>query len=280
MDEFENETSNNDQIDDIIVEITDLAPLERPTRISRMFITLEERPSLRKRFWRLGITSGTVLLILLVLFSTFPSVRGFTSSLFSRSTLSQSAALVTPTATPFDTNVFDTRDETIWTLGSSSPFTPSATLGPAPTDCPGISQTYPIKFRGAPRAAGSSPVLIIGFGGPNTILTNFVHAQPPEIGWYKRIFLLTQTNYMGIVTFQGGEVHDGSPIWFGMKQHNQVPITTFTVLPLNPSISNHTGSDKEWGLSSATIYIPRAGCYFLIAAWPGGNWVVYFSAGR
>ena len=100
-------------------------------------------------------------------------------------------------------------------------------------------------------------MLVIGFGGPDAVLTNFNHAQPPEIGWYKRIILLTETNYAGTVTFRGGEMRDGSPIWFGMKQHSQIPNTTFTVPPLNASVSNHTGSDEEWGLSTATLYIPR-----------------------
>ena len=276
MNEFENDTSK----DDLTVEITDLDPIERISRFPRMFIALEKRPSLRKRFWRIATASGTFLLILLVLFSTFSSVRGLAFSFFSRLTPTHSTTSATTTATPVDSYGFNAKEETIWTLGDSSPFIASATLGPAPDDCPAISQTYPFEFKGAPRAAGSSPVLIIGFGGPHAILTNFNHAQPPEIGWYKRIFLLTETNYAGTVTFHGAELHDGTPIWFGMKQHSQVPITTFTVLPLNASVSNHTGSDEEWGLSTATLYIPSAGCYFLMATWPEGGWVVFFAAGR
>ncbi len=276
MNEFENDTSKDDQI----VEFTDLDPIERASRFSRMFVAWEKRPSLRKRFWRIAIASGTVLLILLVLFSTFSSIRGLAPGFLPRLVPTHSTALATTTTTPVDPYAFNPKDEVVWTLGDSSPFIPSATLGPAPDDCPAISQTYPFEFKDAPRAAGSSPVLVIGFGGPNAVLTNFTHAQPPEIGWYKRIILLTETNYAGTVTFRGGEMHDGTPIWFGMKQHNQGPITTFTVLPLNSSISNHTGSDEAWGLSTATMYIPRAGCYFLIATWPEGGWVVYFSAGR
>ncbi len=276
MTEFENEPSSDDQI----IEISDLDPIESYSRFSRMFVALQKLPSLRKRFWRIAIASGTFLLILLVLFSTFSSVRDLTYSFFSRSAPSQSTALDTKTATPVDSYMFNAQEQTIWALGSSSPFITSATLGPAPNDCPAISQTYPFEFKGAPRAAGSSPVLIIGFGGPDAVLRNFAHAQPPEIGWYKRIILLTQTNYTGTVTLRGGEMRDGSPIWFGMKQHSQIPNTTFTMSPLNASVSNHTGSDEEWGLSAATMYIPRAGCYFLLATWPEGGWVVYFSAGR
>ncbi|MGZ3616474.1 MAG: hypothetical protein ACXWOL_06360 [Ktedonobacteraceae bacterium] len=276
MNEFKHESSS----DDHIVEITDLDPIERSSHLSKMFVALQKRPSLRKRFWRIAITSGTVLLVLLVLFNTFSSVRNLTFSLFSRSAPSQSTALVIKTATPVDSYAFNPQEQTIWALGSSSPFIPSATLSPAPDDCPAISQTHLFEFKGAPRTVGSSPVLIIGFGGPDAVLKNFAHAQPPEIGWYKRIIMLTETNYAGTVTFRGGDMRDGSPIWFGMKQHNQGPITTFTVTPLNSSISNHTGTDEEWGLTSATMYIPRAGCYFLLATWPEGEWIVYFSAGR
>ena len=276
MIESENDISNKDQI----VEITDLDPIEKAPRLSRIFTAMEKRPSFRKRFWRIAIASGTFLLILLVLFSTFPSFRDLAFGILSRPIPTQTNTSAATTATPIDSNVFNTREETIWTLGGSSPFIPSATLGPAPNDCPGMSQTHPFEFKGAPRVAGSSPVLIIGFGGANAVLKNFAHAQPPEIGWYKRIILLTETNYAGTVTLHGGNLLDGAPIWFGMKQHSQVPITTFTVQPLNSGLSNHTGSDEEWGLSSSTMYIPRAGCYFLIATWPEGGWVVYFSAGR
>ena len=276
MNEFEHESSSDDQI----VEITDLDPIERSSHLSSMFVALQKRPSLRKRFWRIAIASGTVLLILLVLFSTFSSVRNLTFSLFSRSASNHSTALVTQTPTPVDSYAFNPQEQTIWALGSSSPFIPSATLSSAPDDCPAISQTHPFEFKGAPRTVGSSPVLIIGFGGPDAVLKNFAHAQPPEIGWYKHIILLTETNYAGTVTFRGGDMRDGSPIWFGMKQLSQIPNTTFTVSPLNASVSNHTGTDEEWGLTSTTMYIPRAGCYFLLATWPEGGWIVYFSAGR
>ncbi len=276
MNEFENDATQDDQV----VEITDLDRIEGTLHFSRMFIALEKHPSLRKRFWRTATVSGTFLLILLVLFSTFSSVRGLAFSFFSRLIPTHSTTSVTTTATPVDSNVFSAKEMIILTNGKSSPIIPSATLGPAPHDCPAVSQTHPFEFKGAPQAAGSSPVLVIGFGGPDAVLTNFNHAQPPEIGWYKRIVLLTETNYAGTVTFHGGELRDGTPIWFGMRQHNQGPITSFTVLPLNSSVSNHTGSDEEWGLSTATLYIPRAGCYFLMASWPEGAWVVFFSAGR
>jgi hypothetical protein len=242
MNEFEHDISKEDQI----VEITDLHPIERTSLFSRMFVALAKRPSLRKRLWRIALAGSTLLLILLVLFSTFSSIRRLAFGFLLRQQPTHSTTLVTPTATPFDSYGFTPNEQVVWALGGSSPFIPSATLGPAPRDCPDVSQTHPFEYKGAPQAAGNSPVLVIGFGGPATVLTNFKHAQPPEIGWYRRIFLLTQTHYAGTVTFHGGDLRDGTPIWFGMKQHNQGPITAFTVLPLNSSVPNHTGSDGEW----------------------------------
>ena len=79
MNEFENDAIKDDQL----VEITDLDPIESTSRFSRMFIALEKRPSLRKRFWRIATVCGTVLLILLMFFSTVSSVRGLAFSFFS-----------------------------------------------------------------------------------------------------------------------------------------------------------------------------------------------------
>ncbi len=60
-------------IDDLDVVITDLDPIEGASRISKVLTTWEERPSLRKRCWRIITACSTFLFILLVLFSTFPS---------------------------------------------------------------------------------------------------------------------------------------------------------------------------------------------------------------
>ena len=275
MNDFEDDTTK----DDLSVEITDLEPIEGVSRISRALNSWEERPSLRRRVWQIVTPGGILLLILLVMFGTFPSTREIASSFFSRLNSAHSTALVAGTVPSDATNGFNAKEVIIWTADTSSAITPSATLGPAPQDCPAISQTRGFDFKGAPRVAGSSPVLVIGFGGPDAVLTHLVHAQPPEIGWFRRIFLLTETNYAGTVRLQGGELLDGTPIWFGMRQHNQGPITSFTIRPVDASLSNHFGGDQQWGLLTATLYIPRAGCYFLTATWPEGRWIVFFAAG-
>jgi hypothetical protein len=276
MNEFENESIK----DDLDVEITDLDPIEGASRFSRMLTALDARPSLSKRFLHISTASGTFLLILLVLFSTFPSVRGMAFSIFSRLTPTHFNAPVAATATPVKSYVFNAKELIVWTSDTSSAIIPSATLGLAPQSCPVISRTRGFDFKDAPRTAGSSPVWVIGFGGPDAALTDLKQAQPPEIGWYQQIDLLTATNYAGTVTLRGGELHSGTPIWFGMRGHNQGPITSFTVQPLDASASNHFAGDQQWGLMTTTLYVPRSGCYFLTATWPEGEWVVFFSAGR
>lgn len=276
MNDFEDDRTK----DDLEVEISSLEPIEGNSRISRVLTAWEWHPSVRLRAWRIVTSCSTLLLIVLVMFGTFPSTREIASSIFSRLTPAHPTGQVTATVTPDAAYVFNEKEVIIWTADPSSAITPSATLGLAPQDCPVISQTRGFDFKGAPRVAGSSPVLVIGFGGSDAVLTHFKQAQPPEIGWYRRIFLLTETNYAGTVTLQGGELHDGTPIWFGMQQHNRGPITSFTLRPEDASLSNHFGNDQQWGLLSATLYIPRAGCYFLTATWPGGRWIVFFAAGR
>src|SRR5207245_2247964 len=132
------------------------------------------------------------ILILLVIFGTFPSTRGIASSIFSRLTSANSIESVTATVTPDANSVFNAKEETIWTIVDFSTLFDSVNLSSAPVVFQVFSQLYTLNF----------------------------------------------------------------------------------------SVANHTVSDEEWGLSTASLYIPRAGCYFLMATWPEGGWIVFFSAGR
>jgi hypothetical protein len=275
MHEFENNAAK----DDLQVEITDLDPIEKELRLTRMLRIWKERPSFRKRFWQVATASSTVLLIWLVLLSTFPSVRGLTFGIFSRSASTNSTEAVSTLTSPDVPYAFNAEEAIQWTANTSVPIVPSTTLGPAPQDCMLNTQTRPIDIKDAPLVAGGSPIWVIGLGGPSASLIHLKHALPPEMGWYQQIDLLTATNYAGTVTLRGGELRSGTPIWFGMRDHKQGPITSFSVRPLDTSVSNHTGSDQQWGLLTTTVYVSRAGCYFLTATWPKGGWVVFFSAG-
>lgn len=276
MNDFEDDATK----DDLDVEVTDLEPIERTSRISRMLMAWEGRPSVRLRAWRIALTSGSLMLVVLVIFGTFPSSREIASGIFSRLTSDHPTEPVKVTVTPGTRYVFNEREVSVWTADTSSAITPSATLGSAPQDCPEVSQTHYFHVPGFPMVAGHSPILVIGLGELTVTLTHFKHAQPPEIGWYRPITLLTEINYAGTVTLQGGEVNGSAPIWFGVRQHDQGLITSLSVRPVDASVSHHFGDDQQWGLLHAIMYIPRAGCYVLIARWPEGRWIVFFAAGR
>lgn len=264
MSEFENDETK----DDLDVEITYLEPIEEASHVSKVLMAWEAHLFLRKRVWRLALASSTLLLILLVIFSTFPSARDLNSNFFSRLSPDHLSRSVSATTT-LDTSYVYSRELVIaLSPVTSTPLTPSTTLGPAPQDCILDTQARSIDFKGVPNALGGSPVWVIGFGRSSATLNHLKHAQPLEIGWYQRITVLTETNYAGTVTLRGGELSSHTPIWFGMRNHNQGPITSFTVQPLNTDVSNHFGSDQQWGLLTTTLYIPMAGCYFLTATWP------------
>lgn len=275
MNEFENEAIN----DDLDVEIIDLDPIGEASHLTRMVLVWKERPALRKRFLHIATAGGSILFILLVLFSTFPSVRDMAFGIFSRPASTHSTGKASTSINPDASYTFNVKDLIGWSANTSAPIIPSTTLGHAPQNCPVISQTQGFEIHGAPQAVGRSPVLIIGFGGPDATLASLKQARPPEIGWYQQIDLLTATNYTGTVTLRGGELRSGTPIWFGMRDHKQGPKTSFTVRPLDTSVSNHTGSDQQWGLLTTKVYVSHAGCYFLIASWPQGGWILFFSAG-
>jgi hypothetical protein len=274
MNDFEDDATK----DDLAVEFTDLEPIEGASRISRVLTAWEGRPSVRLRIWRVALASGSLMLILLVIFGTFPASREVASSIFSRLTPAHSIEPAKLTVTPDTNYVFNAKEVIVWTAGTSSAITPSATLEPAPQDCAVVSQTHYFHIPGFPMVVGHSPVLVIGLGGSSATLTHFKRAQPPEIGWYRPITLLTETNYAGTVTLQGGEVNGNTPIWFGVR-HDQGLITSLAVRPVDASVSNHFGDDQQWGLLHTMLYIPRAGCYVLIATWPEGRWIAFFAAG-
>jgi hypothetical protein len=96
MNDFEDDATK----DDLDVEITDLEPIEGTSRISKVLMEWEDHPSLRLCVWRIATASGTLMLILLVIFSTFPSARNLASSFFSQLTPAHTIKSVRATATP------------------------------------------------------------------------------------------------------------------------------------------------------------------------------------
>ncbi|HEY6541132.1 MAG TPA: hypothetical protein VIZ18_09350, partial [Ktedonobacteraceae bacterium] len=79
----------------------------------------------------------------------------------------------------------------------------------------------------------------------------------------------------GIVTFHGANLADGTPLW--MSGDNVPDMTTSLALDTrDPTVVNRPGN---WVEFPGGLDIPKAGCYYLQANWPGGSWRITFSAG-
>jgi hypothetical protein len=122
---------------------------------------------------------------------------------------------------------------------------------------------------------------VTGFTGPHAELTHLTRANQPQLGWYSQILLALQASYRGPVGLLGENMQDGSSLWFGDPATQYSPRKTIITLhPEDPSISNHFSPDEQWVAWSVYVYIPAAGCYYLVAVWGEEHWVVTFAAGE
>src|SRR5205823_5735841 len=126
------------------------------------------------------------------------------------------------------------------------------------------------------KGIGSSPVWAVGFSGGITL-----HVGNPKwvtytpYGWTRKILWVVKPGYMRPVTLRGADLLHGRPLWFQIGVHN--PSTSPTLNPQKPGIPIQ---HDHWTEFPSYLFIPKAGCYFLEARWPGGKWRQAFAAGR
>jgi hypothetical protein len=174
------------------------------------------------------------------------------------------SATVVPAATPTPTPT---------SLAASA-----ANVGPVPQNCPPgptPKNVDPLEFG---PGVGGSPVWAIGFAGPHaTIHLNGLSEDPSlvQYGWNYKILWSVGLNYTHPVVLRGGLLSDGTPLWFRIG--DQPPVTAPVLDPRYPGTL--TGSDAGWAEFPSYLLIPKAGCYYLEASWPGGSWRITFAAG-
>jgi hypothetical protein len=169
-----------------------------------------------------------------------------------------------------------TLPSTVTLAPTSTPLPPTPTppsLGLVPSDCPPSSPSETISPAIGP-AVGGSPVWAIGIApGPIHIPSYFTYTQ---YGWTWKVAWEIGPNYTNLVTLRGGNIRDGTPLWFQVA--DQDASTSPVLDPQHPQRGSAIGPNwAEWG---SYLYIPAAGCYYLEATWPGGHWRVNFAAGR
>ncbi len=155
----------------------------------------------------------------------------------------------------------------------------SAKLGPVPQDCPPGPTPQSIDGAFGP-VVGVSPVWAGNFIGPHATLawyppvTSAIHNQ---YGWPHKLLWVVEDNVKGFVTIHGANLRDGSPLRPDAEQEAATSTPTTLVLdPQDPNLINHA---DQWAEFPGSLTIPKAGCYYLIATWPGGSWRITFAAG-
>ncbi len=155
----------------------------------------------------------------------------------------------------------------------------SATLGPVPQNCPASLAPQKVPVFGL--EYGASPIWVY-FSGPSTHPTlvwnpNDAFMYHDQYGWVHKFLWLIEARYTGIVTIHGANLGDGSPLL--PDADHQTGTSTLTSLVLDtqdPTIINRT---EQWTEVPGGLTIPKAGCYYLEATWPGGSWRITFAAG-
>ena len=273
------------------LEISDLPGIGGKRRIPRVpaFVrALAVRPRLRLRLWRIA-TAGLILaLFFLSLSGSFPQLSQNMLSFFAHPTPTTAVQQLSE-AVGLGLTTRYYRKKVIQQDDLSPRFVPvNARLDAVPQYCLRYTPTQDFNSPAFPGGVGASPLWVTGFsgtGGQSAVLNHLKRAQPPQLGWYELLQLVSETDYPGAITLSGGVDGSDMPLWFGTYPPGITPraaglILTITVNPPNKSVSSHTTGDPQWSILPLNVYIPEAGCYYLKATWAGGSWTAYFMAGR
>ncbi|MGH2391452.1 MAG: hypothetical protein ACRDIE_24925 [Chloroflexota bacterium] len=127
---------------------------------------------------------------------------------------------------------------------------------------------------------GGDPVWIRGFVGPHATL----HARYYELGhgWEAGMMFALKRGFSHTATLRGGSMHGHAPLWFDAVE-NGAPngeTRTLTLAAKRQKAFPGGAGPGQWPTFPGGIVVPRAGCYYVEATWPGGAWRITFAAGR
>ena len=284
--------------DDFELEITDLPESERPKLpgiaapvanwASRFSPRIRGKPTWTRNLINLVPTAVIAgILIVLVVWGGIPSAWNRALSLFAQptptpATTSGSSDVTGQHVITGSGRIIGSSDSQIFVWGSENGtqvISVQDNLGPVPQDCPQNTPQGP-DSPPFPSFVGGTPLWITGFDGSSTALTHLKHAKQLELGWYQQITLLLQSNHVGDVMLQGGDMNDNAPLSFDTIPPNQGLTTLLMLRSTDPSLSNHTVGDQSWISLTTNVYVPASGCYYLSAEWADGSWTIYFAAGK
>jgi hypothetical protein len=269
------------------LEISDLPGAPRAPAFVR---ALAVRPRLRSRLWRAATVGLALTLLFVSLSGSFPRLEQSFLRLFTHAAPTTAAEVQVQSVIAEEgvTSQINSKKVIVW-FASTPPVVPlTAALDPLPRYCLHYTSTLAFAAPSFPPGVGSGPMWVTGFAGQSgqrAVLNHLRRAKPPQFGWYEQLQLVSETNFSGSITLQGGAQGGGLPLWFGAYPPGGssdvaglIPIITTN--PLDASVSNHTTGDQQWGTRLINLYIAQAGCYYLEATWAGGSWIAYFEAGK
>jgi hypothetical protein len=267
--------------DDIELELADL-PNFSPTRLDGLARVIS-RLHYKMRLWRIAIMVCTIALVLVLILSAVPQIRGL---LFRQPPASSSASLIGRSPS------YNSSAQIIEiSQGNSTPFvvTPGSTVtdwlagatpAPAPSNCPSRPNLDGLSGYGGP------PIWVVGFDGGPAML----HFAPPApvfdpvfpsgFAWTTSVTVQIQASYKQPVSLSGQNLDDGSLIYFDYNPDQGTESSSLTFDSLQtPSLPGFTpdGSILVW---SANLYFSSSGCYVLHANWATGSWTMNFAAGQ
>jgi hypothetical protein len=287
MDHYNHKSVNNDsgldnEYDLDEVEISDIPSIEEDGTVYRLgissqFVKLGARLPKRRHTWRWLMGIATCSLLLGLLLSNLPALKSGVLGLLPAPTPASvsynSISIIIPDTTPNPQGNVDQDPDAEW----AGQGLPSSTISaPVPQDClsgPAVNSSHEV---------GRSPVWLYGFDGPQPTIHLRGFSQPIAhnvYGWPVLIQLMVKDNFTLPVTLRGGNLRDGPTIFFAFYPGER-PMDTI-ILGTQESVVNpihpQAGQKAAW---ITTMLLFGAGCYYLKATWPGGQWTINFAAGR
>jgi hypothetical protein len=154
-------------------------------------------------------------------------------------------------------------------------------LGPLPTNCPRgpeISEIAPEVGSGI----GAYPAWAV-MGNPTSFAALVYElsrlSTHASYGWVHKFLWAVRRNYSGPLLIRGANLKDDTPLWFYIENNIPPMVIDHPVTEVNLHADSHVGAMKNWQLFPGSIFIPKAGCYYLEVVWEGGSWKAIFPAG-
>jgi hypothetical protein len=120
-------------------------------------------------------------------------------------------------------------------------------------------------------AIGKSPVWELGLNPNDTLNLNQSWATPWPV---VKIKWPITSDFPSFVVVRVKNLQTGVQTWWDIGQGGNPKPVRPLIMDQHP---NRMSSQRGWG---TLLYLTQAGCYAMQVSWPGGQWQLFFAAGR